>query len=253
MKNLIKKFLVFCAVLFSVTTVTSTTFTSSVSAASDCRYFLGMASWDCHVDTEDINNETKLTNSIWLIATNVLSDLIIIAAYLVMGYVIYGGYQYIFASGDPGKVMKGKKTILHAFIGLAIVMSSFVIVNAIHMAVLGGSGSFGTTNCAREACIDPFDAYNNIVQWVIGISGVTALIFVVVGGVGYVTSSGDAGKLQKAKNTITYALIGLALVALAEVITIFVSNIIRDAGADASASLPTTTLIAKESHEIHLH
>ena len=50
-------------------------------------------------------------------------------------------------------------------------------------------------------------------------------------------------KLKKAKDMITYALIGLAIVALAEIITAFVSNMIREAN---QVSLTTTT---KEYHE----
>lgn len=62
----------------------------------------------------------------------------------------------------------------------------------------------------------------------IGIAGVVSAIFLVIGGVGYITSSGDANKLQKSKNTITYALIGLAIVGLSEIIVSVVSGIISN-------------------------
>ena len=54
-----------------------------------------------------------------------------------------------------------------------------------------------------------------ILNAIIGISGLIAVIFVVVGGIQYMTSTGDTGKTQKAKNTILYALIGLVVCALA--------------------------------------
>ena len=48
-----------------------------------------------------------------------------------------------------------------------------------------------------------------------------------MGGVGYMTSSGDAGKVKKAKDTILYGVIGLVIVALSFAIVNFViSNII---------------------------
>ena len=62
----------------------------------------------------------------------------------------------------------------------------------------------------------------NIINGVVGILSLVAVIFIVVGGVNYMTSAGDSGKVQKAKNTILYALIGLIICALAFAIVNFV-------------------------------
>lgn len=62
----------------------------------------------------------------------------------------------------------------------------------------------------------------SIVSAVIGAAGIVAVIFVVIGGVNYMTSAGDAGKVEKAKKTIIYALIGLVICALSFVIVNFV-------------------------------
>lgn len=58
----------------------------------------------------------------------------------------------------------------------------------------------------------------NILNVVIGLSGIIAVIFIVVGGISFITSSGDAGKIKKAKDTVLYAVIGLIVCALAFVI-----------------------------------
>jgi len=52
--------------------------------------------------------------------------------------------------------------------------------------------------------------------------GVIAVIMIIVGGVKYITSGGDAGNVTGAKNTILYAIIGLVIVALSQVIVQFV-------------------------------
>ena len=65
------------------------------------------------------------------------------------------------------------------------------------------------------------NAVVNIINWVIGAGGLVAVIYVVIGGIGYVTANGDASKLAKAKNTILYALIGLVVTALAFAIVNF--------------------------------
>ena len=131
MKTFIKKILVFLAILFSTATVISIPNATSVyadptspSSNSNCRYLLGMPSWDCNVDLDNIDNTDNLTSAIWQIVFNILTDISVIAVYLVIGYVIYGGYLYMFSSGDPVKAATGKKTLTRAFIGLAIVMSA---------------------------------------------------------------------------------------------------------------------------------
>lgn len=54
------------------------------------------------------------------------------------------------------------------------------------------------------------------------VAGFIAVLMMVIGGISYITSAGDSGKVTKAKNTIIYAAIGLVLVALASFITDFI-------------------------------
>lgn len=54
------------------------------------------------------------------------------------------------------------------------------------------------------------------------VGGLIAVIFVIIGGVRYITSSGDAKQIQAAKETLLYAAIGLIVIALARVIIGFV-------------------------------
>jgi hypothetical protein len=53
------------------------------------------------------------------------------------------------------------------------------------------------------------------------IVGVAAVIMIIIGGLQYVMSGGDSGKVGNSKNTILYAVIGLVVVALAQVIVQF--------------------------------
>lgn len=61
-----------------------------------------------------------------------------------------------------------------------------------------------------------------IINAVIGVLGLVAVIVIIIGGVQYMTSSGDAGKVKKAKDTILYGIIGLIIVILAFAIVNFV-------------------------------
>jgi hypothetical protein len=49
-----------------------------------------------------------------------------------------------------------------------------------------------------------------------------AVIMLIIGGLNYITASGDPGKMTKAKNTILYAGVGLVIVIAASAITNFV-------------------------------
>jgi cytochrome bd-type quinol oxidase subunit 2 len=54
--------------------------------------------------------------------------------------------------------------------------------------------------------------------------GVVAVIMIIIGGFKYVISNGDSNNINSAKNTILYALIGLVIVAMSQVIVRFVLN-----------------------------
>jgi TRAP-type C4-dicarboxylate transport system permease small subunit len=70
----------------------------------------------------------------------------------------------------------------------------------------------------------------NIINAIIGVLGLVAVIVIILGGVQYMTSSGDAAKVKKAKDTILYGVIGLIVCVLAFAIVNFViANIIQTA------------------------
>lgn len=64
----------------------------------------------------------------------------------------------------------------------------------------------------------------NVIQVLITIAGLLAAGFFVVGGIGYITSSGNPENLDRSKKTILYSSIGLAVSIAAFVI----SNIVTD-------------------------
>ena len=61
-----------------------------------------------------------------------------------------------------------------------------------------------------------------ILNVALGVIGFVAVVMIVVGGLQYTTSSGDTGKVTKAKNTIMYGVIGLVVALLAFAIVNFV-------------------------------
>lgn len=81
----------------------------------------------------------------------------------------------------------------------------------------------GSKNCDSG---DPQGEVNDMITLVINIFsivvGVVAVIMIIIGGLKYITSSGDSNNVTSAKNTILYAIIGLVVVALAQFVVKFV-------------------------------
>ena len=78
----------------------------------------------------------------------------------------------------------------------------------------GVSVSDGTNNAVSNSTALTGDI-TNIINAIIGILGLVCVVVMIIGGVNYMTSSGDAGKVKKAKDTILYGVIGLIICALA--------------------------------------
>lgn len=172
------------------------------------------------------------------IASNIAIDLVALGTYLALGFVIYGGYKYIFSNGDPGSVASGKKTIINTSIGLGILLLSNVIFTSVRYVLCQsaveqefkvGDQVFKVAGTANAGTL-----FTDLVAWVAGLAGIIAVIFLVIAGVAYMTAEGDAGKIVKARNTIKYSLIGLIIVMLSELFVAFINNSIRSAATPTS-------------------
>lgn len=95
----------------------------------------------------------------------------------------------------------------------------------------------GNLNCGSDIKVgsssgcnatDTSGAINNTISTVINvisvIVGAVAVIMIIVGGFRYVTSAGNPEGAKSARSTILYAIIGLVVVALAQLIVHFVLN-----------------------------
>ena len=63
---------------------------------------------------------------------------------------------------------------------------------------------------------------SNIVNSVLYVAGIIAVVMLIIGGIRFMVSRGDKDKVQKAKNTVIYAIIGLVLVIFSYAIVNFI-------------------------------
>lgn len=101
----------------------------------------------------------------------------------------------------------------------AIALPVLVPVEAAAQAdeLLQGAGATG-----QEGGSTIEEGITGVVNVLLFLLGVVAVIAIIVGGIMYAVSSGDAGRAKAAKDTIMYAVIGLIVAILAYAIVNFV-------------------------------
>lgn len=85
----------------------------------------------------------------------------------------------------------------------------------------------GSSDCATGSGVSNGDIESlasKIVNLFSIVVGIVAVIMIIYGGFRYITSGGDSGRVGNAKNSLIYAVIGLIIVALAQLIVHFVLN-----------------------------
>jgi hypothetical protein len=132
-------------------------------------------------------------------------------------------------------IQKIRRIILSAVAATALLMPLAVPVVA-HADASNDTNLQGSLSCGTDININDSscqvgdttssDTVNHTVQLALNlfsaIVGIIAVVMIIVGGIRYITSGGDSGNVTAAKNTILYAVIGLIVVALAQIIVKFV-------------------------------
>lgn len=93
--------------------------------------FLGLPPWHrgltCKDDAVDLTAK-PIGQTVVIIALNIVDMALRLLSLVAVGFIIFGGFQYMIARGEPGGVAKGKATVTHAVIGLIIGIASSAIV-----------------------------------------------------------------------------------------------------------------------------
>jgi hypothetical protein len=89
----------------------------------------GLTDGECNV-TAPVGRDAQRKFVTRIILT-IVEDLLQVAAYITVAFIIMGGFTYMTSGGSPDKAAKGLKTIINAAIGLIIAMASVAIVNFI--------------------------------------------------------------------------------------------------------------------------
>ena len=115
------------------------------------------------------------------------------------------------------------------------VILSIVMIGAISLVGVASVSALTLQEGAEMARCDgcpadlfgPTGAFRQITNTILYIVGIIAVIMLIIGGIKYVVSGGDAKKVTDAKNTVLYAIIGLVIAVFAYAIVNFVISALR--------------------------
>lgn len=98
--------------------------------------------------------------------------------------------------------------------------------------------SIGSGKDCKDTAAGGGTQVDSVIQTIVRVlgivAGILAVIMIIVSGIKYITSGGDSSKIASAKNALVYALVGIVIVALSQVIVRFVLS-------NAANPKPTTT------------
>lgn len=119
-----------------------------------------------------------------------------------------------------------KKISIGVMLGLSLlIMAPQVMVLADSKSVIQGGVNDANGGAPPKGATTPLnDTIGSVINLLSVAVGIISVIMIIIGGFRYITSSGNPEGAKNAKNTILYAIIGLIIVALAQLIVRFVLN-----------------------------
>lgn len=114
-----------------------------------------------------------------------------------------------------------KQRIKQVVAGLAIVLGVGVFLPAITVGAVsvdplsGACQGSTSTVCTASKTDNISTTINTVINVLLFIVGIVSVIMIIVGGIMYAVSAGDAARISKAKSTIMYAVAGLIIAFIA--------------------------------------
>lgn len=187
--------------------------TCSASVAKCCVSSTGGGTTPGSAASISLPNPLKY-NTVQEVLTALLHALQAVIVTLALVFLVIGAVLYITSAGNQGRLTLAKGAITAALIGLAIGILAPTFLKEIANAL-----GWGSTDIPTEVQNAPTAAtiLLNILNFLLGIVGVLAIIFLVIGGSMYLGAAGNPSQIDKAKGVVKYSLIGI-VVALASLV-----------------------------------
>jgi len=131
-----------------------------------------------------------------------------IIVWLALIFLVLGGILYITSAGNSKSVEKAKGMITAAMIGLAIGIAAPSFLKEIgNVLGWGGAQVPASVSAAKSAT----EVAQGILNFLLSITGLLAMLMMVIGGLMFFAAAGDEKRAETAKNIVKYSIMGVAL------------------------------------------
>ena len=149
---------------------------------------------------------------------NVMVKLGSIVAYLAVVAIVISGIMYLISGmggGNENMKKMAQTTIVFAIIGLALTAAAPAFLKQIKIIVLGGADAAMPVSIGQAPTIATI--VTNTLTFLLSITGILAIISLVIGGIMYVMA-GTMDVAERAGKTIKYSIVGIVTVSVAVMI-----------------------------------
>jgi len=137
----------------------------------------------------------------------ILSAIQKIIVTLALVFIAIGAVMILVSAGTPDMVERGKKAITMALVGLSLGIAAPSILKE-----LAGFLGWGDAPASITVAMSLSQIALRVLNFLLGITGVLALIMLVIGAITYLTSAGDEDRISSGKKIFRNALIGVIIV-----------------------------------------
>lgn len=134
-------------------------------------------------------------------ALSTMQNLIVVLAII---FIVVGAVLYITSAGNESRMTTAKSAITAALIGLALGIAAPSFLREI-----SGALGWGAVDAAISAAPTLSSVAMKVLNFLLSITGILAIIMMVIGGLMYLTAGGDEGKVEVGKKIVLYAIIGV--------------------------------------------
>jgi hypothetical protein len=139
--------------------------------------------------------------------SNVLNALLGVVAFISLIFIIIGAVMYMLSSGNEQNIERAKKTITGAVVGLAIAAAAPTFLKEIKN-ILGGASGTNADDIVNKAYTLK-DIAINVLNFLLAVTGIIAIIGLIIGAIFYLTSYGNEDRMEKGKKILIASIIGI--------------------------------------------
>lgn len=155
---------------------------------------------------------------------NVLNALMGVVAFISLIFIIVGAVMYMLSAGNEQAIERAKKTITGAVVGLAIAAAAPTFLKEVKN-ILGGANGVNPDDIVNKAYTLK-DIAINVLNFLLSVTGIVAIIGLIVGAIFYLTSYGDEDRMEKGKKILVASVIGIIVAFSALVIVRQIAKLI---------------------------